>query len=73
MRHLGDHPVWLIFVRIVLATYNADYKDRPAISREIAEAELSHLCSEKTTERLANTALRVVAWMEHFSDDPEMK
>lgn len=59
----SQYEIWNIFTTIVCKVLNADYKDRVGIAEAEARARLGETYSD-LPERLANSALRLVAWME---------
>ena len=62
-KFLNSSAVWRIVVRMCEAAYNANPGDRVGVVYDIMLADLSPHLHSDTPERVANTALRLVAFM----------
>ncbi len=66
-RYPSQHEVWNIFTTIVCKVLNTEPKDRVRVAEAEARARFGDVYSN-LPERVSNTALRLVAWMESWEE-----
>ncbi len=64
-------PVWKTFLRMVSRGLNSAPKDRVGVVHQVMKEELEPYLHNEAPERIANTALRLIAFME--THDPHLQ